>query len=652
MEYGEETVTTIDRSRSPRKARWALLRAACAISAFLLITLFQVELLRHLRLLAIPTTRTTVASLGNGMQPISLDTHPGDFLRLQLQFRINDTLDWPNLFQTAFGNAGLRAELSNDALSLLIPPQGTEPLSGSILADHLNLNTWYTFTLEAVNADFVAAHVDGYPGYRSWLTHPSFDTSAPRVGIGFDNVRRFHGDIRNIVIEHGAARSATFANCILYTIKIALLAIFFFAIRSGFANDPLPELNATAVPPRHPYDPLLTLRFIACLMVVLGHGFLINFRPDNLPAALDHGRWLLTASPWAGVWIFFTLSGYLMGKGFFSGRYQTTVASIGDFYRNRLLRIAPIYFTAILLVAALQHPEAFRPENLGTLFVMSIFDFDGELTNNLVGPALWSISTEMQFYLLVPLLFVAFGTRLRSWGTASATLATLLIFGLLFRTLTLQWHWDLWPREVYKPLLSNIDLFFCGFMLNHLTTFAARRNIRLRYGIVSGLLLSAALFVGSAYISSQAMILNLPAWHAFLFMVLPTCVTILTATIIFCFEFGEQVPRSRSIAFLKKTEILGTLTYAYYIWHAPIFISLAQNDSGPRSWLHSIVAFSASCFITLLISLIMYSFIEQAFDKRRKYGSSARKQTIETLVETSPAKSAPHECTSIRSPAQ
>jgi hypothetical protein len=88
------------------------------------------------------------------------------------------------------------------------------------------------------------------------------------------------------------------------------------------------------------FDPLMGLRALACFMVLMGHFFMVTF-----PFAGDVHRIVrivLEAPPWCGVWIFFTLSGYLMGKGFAKGRYTLDETGTRLFLRNRLLRIGPI----------------------------------------------------------------------------------------------------------------------------------------------------------------------------------------------------------------------------------------------------------------------------------------------------------------------
>jgi hypothetical protein len=155
------------------------------------------------------------------------------------------------------------------------------------------------------------------------------------------------------------------------------------------------------------FDPLMGLRAMACLIVMVGHFFLVTFSlyPNDPNRSLRMLKMLLLCPPWAGVWVFFTLSGYLMGKGFARGRYALNAAGARSFLRNRLLRIAPVYYVGVFLVSVYLCPEIFRWRNWWMLIEMGLFDYRGDLPLNPIR-ALWSVSTEMQFYMLVPLLMV------------------------------------------------------------------------------------------------------------------------------------------------------------------------------------------------------------------------------------------------------
>lgn len=90
------------------------------------------------------------------------------------------------------------------------------------------------------------------------------------------------------------------------------------------------------------------MRVIATLFVFCLHARIFVPGADSFPRTLL----IMTSFPaWAGVWIFFLLSGYSIGYGFFTNRYNLYDASgklslrkVGGFYARRFLKIAPLYY--------------------------------------------------------------------------------------------------------------------------------------------------------------------------------------------------------------------------------------------------------------------------------------------------------------------
>ena len=605
-------------------ANLALFLSFCFFAAFVLVNYFQTDTLRFFRTHRLATNSYYVDDLDQSSAPLTFEgvkenKKKGCYFHLKLKFRVSDTEGFPNLFQTSNVNDGIRAELANNAMGLVFPmPGDPSNIKGATLADHLEPGKWYDFEISAIDDDYILVRVGKRTVYDSWTSRPQFVANKFRVGIGFDDQRRFHGEIRDINLDIGVARSLNLTYFFLYLLKFVCLAGFFFLLLAGLnrvrfmASEP-PVSKAPAF-----YDPLLTLRFTACLMVILGHAFMITFRPDNLVETIRSGSWLMTASPWGGVWIFFTLSGYLMGKGFFMERYHPNRAGVVHFYRNRLLRIVPLYLVSTLIVSALVYPEIFSPANWRSLFALAIFDYDGFREVQPIG-ALWSIATEMQFYMLVPLLFFVAGIRLQKWRTIVGILMGFLLFGLFFRAEVIRAsQWNMWPREVFKTLIGNIDLFACGFMANHFVIRAVRGGVKLKFGLVFGFILLLLLFVSTAYVSAQGMILQASNWHSLLFMGWPTVVTLFTAVTIFCFELSVQTGKpglGRRLA--KKTEIMGLMTYAIYVWHEPIFVSIQRKHTGFITFSDSLTAFVIGCAVVVSVCLIMYYLVEVPFEGKK-----------------------------------
>jgi len=108
-------------------------------------------------------------------------------------------------------------------------------------------------------------------------------------------------------------------------------------------------------------DMLLALRAFACLLVVSHHS-IINMH-NNIWLENNKSIWPLFSPAWVGIWIFFVLSGYLMGKGFFTDRYSRDKKGAINFYINRAIRILPLYYFAILIEILFLSPELLKGIN-------------------------------------------------------------------------------------------------------------------------------------------------------------------------------------------------------------------------------------------------------------------------------------------------
>lgn len=213
-------------------------------------------------------------------------------------------------------------------------------------------------------------------------------------------------------------------------------------------------------------DALLALRGIACFIVVVGH-----CQPPREVIKLGNYdlSWLIFSPGGTAVGIFFCMSGYLMGKAFFTGRYASNFNGVMNFWRNRILRIFPLYYFAILFQSVLVYPEIFLPQNWLTL--LKTLTFTVNELSPVTNPALWSLSTELHFYILVPFIYLFLKGRISKWSHVALT-AFLLIFGIY------SFKWLIWlsfgkslnleefVAYIYTPVFTNLDLFLCGFIIN------------------------------------------------------------------------------------------------------------------------------------------------------------------------------------------
>jgi peptidoglycan/LPS O-acetylase OafA/YrhL len=161
-------------------------------------------------------------------------------------------------------------------------------------------------------------------------------------------------------------------------------------------------------------------RAVAILLVLGAHsvwatGFPNQFRPQ-IESYFD-GR--------LGVRIFFVISGFLITWLMLAETAQTGTVSLKNFYIRRCLRIFPVYFAFVAVMAILQFTAVNVQSGrswFGILtFTRNTFGYDP------ISAHLWTLSVEEQFYALWPGLFLLLGCA----RDLRRTLQVLLLLSLM-----------------------------------------------------------------------------------------------------------------------------------------------------------------------------------------------------------------------------
>jgi len=195
------------------------------------------------------------------------------------------------------------------------------------------------------------------------------------------------------------------------------------------------------------------LRFILAMLVLLSHtGWNINgFNPG------------VTA-----VVIFYLIAGYVVDRLLHAG--QILGKRTHEFYLDRLWRLLPAYLSALLfstLILACVQPESYflsaEPSLLawlGNLLIVPLnyYMYTGIDRFTLLPPA-WSLGTEIQFYLLAPLLF-CLPARLFTLIYCSSLLIWVLAQTPLLNT----------DHFGYRLLPGILFIFMTGMLLARLNT--------------------------------------------------------------------------------------------------------------------------------------------------------------------------------------
>jgi peptidoglycan/LPS O-acetylase OafA/YrhL len=145
------------------------------------------------------------------------------------------------------------------------------------------------------------------------------------------------------------------------------------------------------------------LRAIAILLVIGHHWSVRHYVEAGGVATPLQDAWPFYYG-WAGVDLFFVLSGFLIGKQLWRELDSTGTIRFSRFILRRGLRIWPIYY-AVLVFYLLFNPaiQPIAPD----WFFFSNYKW-GAFSRG------WSLSTEEQFYIAIPLLLLIFRKRL-SW---------------------------------------------------------------------------------------------------------------------------------------------------------------------------------------------------------------------------------------------
>ncbi len=188
-------------------------------------------------------------------------------------------------------------------------------------------------------------------------------------------------------------------------------------------------MNAPSQPSaRHYYPGLNALRGVGALMVLSTHSAF------NTGRIIDGWTGAMLARFDFGVAIFFVLSGFLLGRPFLMRAASGRVApSTGHYLWKRALRILPLYWFTVLVVATSE------PLNEG---LFSTSDWLRNITlTQLYRPGLlpfgltqmWSLVTEVAFYLVLPLLcWLLLWRRSFSETRILLTLGVLSVAGLVW----------------------------------------------------------------------------------------------------------------------------------------------------------------------------------------------------------------------------
>ncbi|WP_196943300.1 acyltransferase family protein [Streptomyces sclerotialus] len=312
-----------------------------------------------------------------------------------------------------------------------------------------------------------------------------------------------------------------------------------------------------------------------------------------------------------GVSLFFVLSGFVLTC---SARETDTARS---FWRRRIVKIYPSHLVVWVLIMLLFRGMGMpRPVTDAVVAPTVLGDVANALLVHTLIPlpqfglagngVAWSLTCELLFYLLFPLLLPLVRRVRTGWLPVAAGAATVAAWAVPMVSLGLggpPFEQSSLPGDVTQPQLlfvymfppSRLPEFVLGMILArmHLSGFPVRIGVLPAAG-----LLCAALFLGIALLPAPFLL---------------TAATVVPVALLVRATAAVDVRGGRSLLREPGMVFLGNLSYAFYLVHATVIAVVLFYGGG--AWGTGRVA-CVSFIVALAVSWLLYSRVERPCMRR------------------------------------
>lgn len=300
-----------------------------------------------------------------------------------------------------------------------------------------------------------------------------------------------------------------------------------------------------------------TLRALAIALVLMSHynGFVSQAPTFGVLGSIG----------WAGVDLFFVLSGYLIGNQLLAPAARGEPLHLAAFFARRLLRTLPNYYAVLAVYLLLPH-SAIAGKSTAPVWRFLTFTQNFGLIYGETFTHSWSLCIEEQFYVVLPLAVWALVGRGRSARLLWCALAAAVVAGMGARAMAYFDGKDVFAAPVYYSSFCRFDELLPGVAIAMLKNFHPAPFARLlRHGnalLVGGLALASSVLYGvmneapNAFIASTCGFSLVAGSFALL-----TCAALSPV----CVLNRLRVPGAASLALWS---------YAVYLVHKPVFMAL------------------------------------------------------------------------------
>jgi peptidoglycan/LPS O-acetylase OafA/YrhL len=357
------------------------------------------------------------------------------------------------------------------------------------------------------------------------------------------------------------------------------------------------------------------LRVIAALGVVWIHSWTFCGNPAGW-----HSIYRAFAILGNGVDFFFVISGFFMYMIFYKKKFSA--ATYGQFILKRWKRIAPaFYVSAACYVLWFGLQDSNYPSVLN-LFINILFLNNIYQAHEIIAP-FWSLATEWQFYMLLPLLFCFRGRNMFLGVLVGCSLLSVIFFYLITRHFNDASYW-FWERQI----IARFSEFGWGILAAYLFVKQVKVSSWLRG--VKGNLVGLMFCVAGRVMMMTEFYSHTGGFSTFSRSFSVTLMTFGFAVICYSVIMGRSV-FSRFLA-TWPMQYIGRISYSIYLWHSlVIFLMEGILVKFHRLPFYSLWVFVVVTFFTIVISALSYRLLEASYFKSRL--SAEREETVKVTTE-------------------
>lgn len=331
------------------------------------------------------------------------------------------------------------------------------------------------------------------------------------------------------------------------------------------------------------------LRLIAAMQVVVLHSVgILKIDPNSAVNGL-----LQFIHLFPGVPIFFFISGFLISKSYESNH------KIYEYSQNRILRLYPALIICVAFSMVLIFISGYMATVDASAFDWSFLflakttiaqfynpDFMRAYGDGVLNGSLWTITVELQFYFMVPIIYMLF--KLHGSKKTNLKLIALIVIFLLINRIYANIPAEYHNEVAYKLFRVSFFPWFYMFLIG----MFVQKNFEFFYKFLAGrFVLIFLLYIFIGYLAKT--------YHLELGNNLNPVIFIFLVVLIFSFAYSFTNLSNR---LLKGNDI----SYGTYIYHMPV-INFMLYHGLTEDFKYAIYVF----FITIMLALISWCFIEK-----------------------------------------